>query len=120
MAEMNEEALKKKVDDTWKESVIKEKMDPGESAPESIEVSFGLFISGLMMEGLIALGELEHPITKKKELSVPHAKYIIDIVSMLKEKTAKNLSEEENRSIEAILYELRMRFISKSSPKAKG
>ena len=78
------------------------------------EASFGLFISGLMMEGLIALGELEHPVTKKKEPDMRHATFIIDTLAMLKEKTKSNLSGEEDGALEAVLYDLRMRFVAQA------
>lgn len=109
------EDLKKKVDESWKEAVSKDKAassDP--KTPEVPEMTFGLFISGLLMEALIALGDAEHPVTKKKELSVPHAKFIIETLAMLKDKTKNNLSKEENDSLEAVLYDLRMRFVQKA------
>lgn len=74
---------------------------------------FGLFLSGLMIEGLIALGEVENPVTKKKEASLDQARYIIDVIAMLEEKTKNNLTPEEKDAISHILYELRMRYIEK-------
>ena len=115
-----DEELKKKVDESWKETAAKEKMAASEDAkPEMPEVTFGLFMSGLLMEALIALGDVEHPITKKKELSIQHAKFIIETLGMLKEKTKNNLSKEEEGSLEAVLYDLRMRFVSKAGKQAK-
>jgi len=115
MSEEKNEELKKKVDESWKEAASKDREAPAaQDVPEAPEVSFGLFISGLLMEALIALGDMEHPITKKKELSVPHAKFIIETLSMIKDKTKNNLTKEEDGSIEAILYDLRMRFVQKA------
>jgi hypothetical protein len=115
MSDDKKEELIKKVDESWKEAVSKDKRAPiADDAAEAPEVTFSLFISGLLMEALIALGDMEHPITKKKELSVPHAKFIIETLSMLKEKTKNNLSKEEEGSFEAILYDLRMRFVQKA------
>lgn len=113
------EELNKRVDEGWKESVAKEKVNtgsPGKGAePEKgIEVNFGLFISGLMMEALIAMGEIEHPITKKREFNNPHAKFIIDTLDMLKEKTRNNLAKEEAGALDAILYELHTRYLAKT------
>ena len=72
-----------------------------------------------MMEGVISLGEIEHPVTKKTETNLPHAKFIIDTVAMLQEKTKNNLSKEEAEMVEGILYELRMRFLSKTQQQKK-
>jgi len=84
-----------------------------------IEVNFTIFISGLMMEGIIALGDMEHPVTKKKEVSLAHAKFIIDTIAMLKDKTNNNLIKEEADMLESILYDLRMRFLDKSKQDKK-
>lgn len=81
------------------------------------QASFNLFVSGLMMEGLIAMGELEHPISKTKNFSEMHAKFIIDTISMLQEKTKNNLSKDESDMLESVLYELRMRFLNKTGKK---
>ena len=75
---------------------------------------FSLFLSGLMIEGLMALGEVENPATKKKETSVDHARYIIDIAGTLEEKTKNNLTPQEQEALSHILYELRMRYLEKS------
>lgn len=117
-----ERLRRKKVDDAWKEAVEKEKLNQEEEAkieegyPQ--EINFGLFLSSLMIEGLMALGELENPVTKKKELNLGQARYVIDVISMLEEKTKNNLSAEEKNAIEQILYELRMRYVAKSEGKA--
>jgi len=78
------------------------------------EVTFSLFVSGLLMEALIALGDVAHPVTKKKEMNAHHAKFIIETIAMLKEKTKGNLSKEEGDSLEAVLYDLRTRFVQKA------
>jgi hypothetical protein len=36
---------------------------------------------------------------------------------MLKEKTKNNLSKDEDEAMDSILYDLRMRFVAKSSKK---
>ena len=115
MSEDKKEESQKKVDESWKETVSKDKTAPsaGEREREVPEITFGLFISGLLMEALIALGDVESPITKKKEFSAPHAKFIIETLAMLKEKTKNNLTKEEDLSLESVLYDLRMRFVKK-------
>lgn len=116
MDEARNDELKKKVDETWKESVSKEKSsdEPAhDKLPE--EVTFGLFAYGLMVEALIALGDAENPVTKKKETNAAHAKFVIDAIAMLQEKTKGNLSKDEEEMLQAMLYDLRMRFVNKVS-----
>ena len=110
---------KKKIDEAWKDAVEKEKSkETGadskiqEEYPQAI--TFDLFLSSLMIEGLIALGEIENPVTKKKETRLGQARYVIDVIAMLEEKTKNNLTAEEKDAISHILYELRMRYVAKT------
>ncbi len=109
---------KKKVDESWKEAVAKEKTS-GEKGQEPLpmEVNFQLFVTGLMMEALIALGEVENPVSKKKEPHPAHAKFIIDTLDMLKDKTRNNLDKDESNMLEAVLYELKMKYVANISAK---
>jgi hypothetical protein len=75
---------------------------------------FSLFISSLSMQALILLGEIDSPFTHKKEENLDQAKYVIDTIAMLKDKTKGNLSGEELNFIDNILYELRMKYTAKS------
>ena len=115
------EDKKKKVDETWKNAVEKEKTTGADASqvreeyPQ--EIDFGLFLSSLMIEGLIALGEIENSVTRKKEINLGQATYVIDVISMLEEKTKNNLTQEEQKSVEQVLYELRMRYVSKANAK---
>jgi hypothetical protein len=89
-----------------------------EAAPEAPagapEARFDVFVSGLAMEALIALGDMAHPVTRKPHVNVPHAKYLIDVLGILQEKTQGNLSVDEQRLLSDALYQLRMRYLAKS------
>jgi len=113
MSNEKSDELKKKVDESWKDAMEKEKSSNGAAPAESLEVTFHLFATSLMMEALVALGDIEHPVTKKKELNPTHAKFVIDTLSMLQEKTANNLTKDEAGTLESVLYDLRMRFVNK-------
>lgn len=110
----------KRVDEQWKDRIEKEKDQPAQANTENHEgremppVNFSLFISSLGMQALMALGEIENPSTNKKEKELTQAKYLIDIIEMLQQKTKNNLDEEESKIIEGILYELRMKYIAAS------
>ena len=117
--------LKKKVDESWKDRAEKEKA-AGEKTPKEEpkekeeeggyelppEPNFGLFVYNMGMQGLMFLGEIENPVTKRKEKNLTQAKYIIDIIEMLKEKTKGNLTGEEANLIEELLYNLRLKFVA--------
>jgi len=107
--------IKKSSDESWKETVKKEKetlKKEGEFvAPEP---DFNFFITTLSIQASIALGSLANPITNKIEEDLTQAKFIIDTLGMLKEKTKGNLKEEEANLLENVLYELRMQYVAKN------
>ena len=51
------------------------------------------------------------------EPNLPEAKYIIDSIGMLKEKTKGNLSAEEEKGVSGLLYELKVNFSKVASGK---
>lgn len=77
-------------------------------------IDFSAFVLSLATTAMSHLGEVPDPATGKNETNLDGAKQIIDILCMLKEKTIGNLSPEESRMIEQFLYELRMKYLSKS------
>ena len=128
-----DESTKKRVDESWKEQAEREKRvaaDTAKSQPpqadesgagqarlageEAPQARFDLFISGLAMEALIALGDMPHPTTRKQATNLPHAKYLIDVLGILEEKTKGNLMVEEEKLLKDALYQLRMRYLNKS------
>ncbi len=95
---------------------VQEKQEPKESPPHPPlpEVNFSTFIVSLSTEVLFHLGEFPHPVSGEKQKDLPMAKHAIDTLAMLKEKTQGNLSEEEGKLLEGMLYDLRMAFIRTS------
>jgi hypothetical protein len=77
----------------------------------SPEAKFTILVSSIATQALVGLGLFEHPITKKKEVELDSAKYSIDLLQTLADKTKGNLSEDENRYLSGILHDLRMRFV---------
>jgi hypothetical protein len=75
------------------------------------EIDFTSFIFSLSTSTLIQLGEIEDPFTKGLIKNLPLAKRTIDLIGMLKQKTKGNLSPEEEKVIDFILYDLRMRYV---------
>lgn len=120
-----EDEDKKKVDESYKTGVEREKQktEGASSSPKGAqraeefvppEPGFPFFITTLAMQATIALGDAQNPADGKKEESLPQAKFLIDTLGMLQEKTKNNLTAEENSMLEGILYELRMRYVQKT------
>lgn len=75
---------------------------------------FNLFLSSLSMQAMVALGEVAHPATGVPQEDLEQARYIIDVLGILQEKTQGNLTQEESGLLEGLLYELRMKFVEKT------
>ncbi len=82
-------------------------------AQEVPQTEFTFFLSSLSMQAMIALGDMPHPATNQPHEDLEQAKYLIDMVGMLQEKTKGNLTGEESTLLENLLYELRMRYVAK-------
>ncbi|MGW8179049.1 MAG: DUF1844 domain-containing protein, partial [bacterium] len=63
---------------------------------------------------LAHLGEVADPATGEKTENLVAAKQMIDILSLLEEKTKGNLESDEERLLESLLYELRMKYLNQA------
>jgi hypothetical protein len=72
---------------------------------------FSGFLLSLAQSALIDLGSVPHPESGDVALNLSQARHTIDLLGMLKEKTEGNLSEEELKLVEGLLYQLRLIFI---------
>jgi hypothetical protein len=84
----------------------------GPSTEQSFpELNFSTFVFSLGTSAMYHFGDFPDPVTKKAERNLEAAKQTIDILAILKDKTKGNLSEDEDRLLESLLYELRMRYV---------
>ncbi len=115
------EEPKKNIDESWKELSEKEKEElkakGGLTPPDP---DFNFFVTTLALQASIFLGVIPNPATNKNEEDTQQAKFIIDTLGMLREKTKNNLSPEESRLLENVLYELRVQYVSKGKEPSVG
>ncbi len=110
-----DEEGRKKIDESWKARVEKERAASWEGeALEEVPSTFQFLITSLGMEALAALGEIPHPVTKKQEVHLAQAKHAIDLLTMLKEKTKGNLTEEESKTLEELCYSLKLKYVERA------
>jgi hypothetical protein len=74
-------------------------------------MSFTLFIQYLANQTMMALGMIPWPDSGLVRTELMLAKETIDILHMLKEKTANNLSKDEDRLLETLVYQLKLAYI---------
>ena len=79
--------------------------------PES-SVTFSGFILSLATTAAVHFGDIADPASgERAEPDLPAAAQMIELIAMLQERTKGNLIEPEERLIDDLLYELRLRFV---------
>ena len=76
------------------------------------ELSFIAFVLSLASTAAFHLGDLADPATgQKADVNLEGASQMIEILSLLEQKTQGNLTAEERQVLEQVLYELRLRYV---------
>ncbi len=82
-------------------------MDQQDSA-----ITFTGFILSLATTAAVHFGDIEDPNTgERAEPNLPAASQMIELIAMLQERTRGNLIEPEERLVDDLLYELRLRYV---------
>jgi hypothetical protein len=79
--------------------------------PTPAESYFFQLVLMLETAALQQLGKIKNPLTKKNELNLEQAKYSIDLLGMLEEKTRGNLTEGEEKYFQDVLAQLRLLYV---------
>ena len=81
---------------------------------EAFQIDFSTFVLSLTSSAFIGLGDMPDPATGKKEVNLPAVQQTIDMLTMLRDKTKGNLTEEEHKLLEQLIYELQVKYVSKA------
>ena len=125
MAEEKKEEKKIIVDEDWKKEAQKEKEilaaqeeeDEKKKAEEEThrgplpKGNFAALISMLVTQAFFAMGLLQVKGQEQKEADLELAKYNIDMLETIEEKTKGNLTEEEKKVLENTLSQVRMAYV---------
>lgn len=76
------------------------------------EVLFLQLVSMFQVAAMQQLGKLVNPVSNEAERDLDQAKFSIDTLDVLKEKTAGNLSKAESDYLEKVLFELHMNYVN--------
>ena len=77
------------------------------------DMSFSTHVLSLNAMALMSLGEIEG--LPPGETDLESARHVVDTLLMLREKTEGNLTHEEQRMLDAILYDLRLKVVRTQS-----
>jgi len=131
MSEEKKEEKKIIIDEDWKQQAQKEKKKLAEEEKQTKETTpeqtrrgplpkgdFAALVSMLVTQALFALGAIKVE-GQEKEPDLQMARYNIDMLETLEEKTKGNLSEQEQQVLERTLSEVRMVFVEVSKKAGK-
>jgi hypothetical protein len=114
------------IDSDWKEEARKEKERLKEETEEGAEggplpdPTFGEVVNMILMQAMIGLGGMRTPDGRTIPPDPEIAKHHIELLAVLQEKTKGNLTDDEQRFLDAAIYEMRMRFVQAMTPQAPG
>jgi Domain of unknown function (DUF1844) len=114
------------IDEDWKSQVQAEKEaaqrpaaqaeTPREAKPAPGDMpmppaSLELLATTLATEAMMALGQLPHPQTGQAVYQPQQAKFLIDTIGVLYDKTKGNATAEESQLLDQLLHQLRMAYV---------
>ncbi len=85
--------------------------EPAGGAGALPEMSFSTLVLSLSASAMMHLGMEAEPGGPKPEVDLPLARQTIDILEVLRAKTQGNLDEGEERLLESVLHELRLKYV---------
>jgi Domain of unknown function (DUF1844) len=75
-------------------------------------ISFAGFVISLATTAAVHFGDIADPNTgERQDPDLTAAHQMIDLISLLQDKTKGNLTPDEAKLVDDLLYELRMRFV---------
>jgi hypothetical protein len=77
--------------------------------PEAVD--FASFLVSLGTQAFMHLGDIPNPMNQRREKDLPAAKHLIDLLGLLQAKTKGNLTNEEERLLQQLLFDLRLRYV---------
>ncbi|HNQ24753.1 MAG TPA: DUF1844 domain-containing protein [Phycisphaerae bacterium] len=118
-----EEPLGFQIDDDWKSEAAREKKRlaeqeraaGGPDRPDTpTRADFLDLLNAIALQAAIGLGGAKGPSGEYIPPNPALARHHIDLLTVLEEKTKGNLTPEEARTLEAVLYEFRMQFVQRT------
>lgn len=81
------------------------------SEEQKLEASISLLIMSIASNAMMAMGMTPDPQTGKTETDRSMARFNIDLLVVIKDKTKSNLSADESSLLDHILQDLQLKFL---------
>lgn len=79
------------------------------------EVNLASLLILLGNQAIMHLGGVPNPVTQQREMDIPAAKHMIDLLGTLEAKTKGNLTNDEEQLLRQLLLELRLQYVRATS-----
>lgn len=89
-------------------------MNDGDRLPHG-ELLFIQLITSLQAAAMQHMGKLVNPMTNEVERDLEQAKFSIDMLDALKERTKGNLGTSEDEFLSKVLFELHMNYVDEAA-----
>lgn len=80
-------------------------------ADQKMEASFSMLVMSIASSAAMSLGAAPHPETGQTSKDKPMAKFNIDLLLMMQEKTKNNLNEEEKKFLDSLVTDLQLKYL---------
>jgi hypothetical protein len=78
--------------------------------PDVPPATFLNFLSGLASQALMQFGEIPNPLTGERTVNAAYARYTVQLLQVLRDKSAGNRTAEEEQYLSAVLSDLAARM----------
>ncbi len=89
------------------------------SEKQQYDPHFMQLVLSLQAAAMQQMGKVMNPMTSKVERDLLMAQNTIDMLTMIDSKTKNNLTEDESKLIEHVLYELRLNYVDETNKKTE-
>lgn len=80
-----------------------------------MQTNFLSVVQMFHMQAMMGMGKLMNPMTGVVEKNLEQARFCIDVLGVLEEKTKNNLTNEEQRVLSYALQDLRLNFVAEEA-----
>lgn len=84
------------------------------SSAQKMDASLSTLVLSLASSAAMSMGLAPDPVSGKTEKDLNMARFNIDLLTMLEEKTRNNRTSDEEKFISTILQDLKMKFIQQA------
>ena len=124
------------IDEDWKSQVAAEKeaaerqarqqqgagaadAEPVDSPGGYIPASFDVLVTSFVTEAMAALGQIPHPASGQLGFDPLHARFAIDMLDVIAEKTKGNLTSAEEAGLKDVIHQLRLAYVAVANQAAQ-